>query len=172
MYLFALSNLLTTSWISTDNGYPFLDKVDLMNSISSSRKHLDEIIRARWTRVLIKLILRCWGQNESHFVYKPEKVGFLYLSRSKKRWASSIYLEVRKAVEVLCTNTSKKASWWLDSFSTVNFKEGYIEFNRISPGSNTPQSTNYTATCLPSQKLSKLDRPDTQDTAGEAGTSS
>ena len=41
-----------------------------------------------------------------------------------------------------------------------------------SPGSNTPQGTNYTATCLPSWKLSKLDEPDTQDTAGEAGTSS
>ena len=37
---------------------------------------------------------------------------------------------------------------------------------------NTPQSTNYTATNLPSPKLSKLDKPDMQDTAGEAGTSS
>ena len=37
---------------------------------------------------------------------------------------------------------------------------------------NTPQSTNYTATCLPSQKLSKLDKPGTQDTAGGAGMSS
>ena len=36
----------------------------------------------------------------------------------------------------------------------------------------TPQGTNYTATYLPSQKLSKLDEPDMQDTAGEAGTSS
>ena len=35
-----------------------------------------------------------------------------------------------------------------------------------------PQSTNYMATYLPSQKLSKLDEPDMQDTAGEAGTSS
>ena len=41
-----------------------------------------------------------------------------------------------------------------------------------SPGGNTQQGTNYTATCLPSRKLSKLDEPDTQDTAGEAGTSS
>ena len=32
-----------------------------------------------------------------------------------------------------------------------------------------PQSTNYTATNLPSWKLSKLDEPDMQDTAGEAG---
>ena len=35
-----------------------------------------------------------------------------------------------------------------------------------------PQSINYTATYLPSRKLSKLDEPDMQDTAGEAGTSS
>ena len=37
---------------------------------------------------------------------------------------------------------------------------------------NTPQDTNYTATCLTSRKLFKLDEPDMQDTAGEAGTSS
>ena len=42
----------------------------------------------------------------------------------------------------------------------------------MSPGGNTPQGTNYTATCLPSWKLSKLDEPDMQDTAGEAGMSS
>ena len=40
-----------------------------------------------------------------------------------------------------------------------------------SPGGNTPQSTNYTAIYLPSWKLSKLDEPDMQDTAGEAGMS-
>ena len=34
-----------------------------------------------------------------------------------------------------------------------------------------PQDTNYTATCLLLRKLSKLDEPDMQDTAGEAGTS-
>ena len=39
----------------------------------------------------------------------------------------------------------------------------------ISPGVNTPQDTNYTATCLPSRKLYKVD---TQDTAGEARTNS
>ena len=41
-----------------------------------------------------------------------------------------------------------------------------------SPGDNTPQDTNHTATCLPSRKLSKSEEPDMQDTAGEAGTSS
>ena len=41
-----------------------------------------------------------------------------------------------------------------------------------SLGGNTPQGANYTATCLPSRKLSKLDEPDTQDTAVEARTNS
>ena len=40
--------------------------------------------------------------------------------------------------------------------------------NWTSPGGNTPQDTNYMATCLPSRKLYKLDEPDTQETAGEA----
>ena len=35
-----------------------------------------------------------------------------------------------------------------------------------------PQSTNYTAAGLPSRKLSKLDEPGAQDTAGGPGTSS
>ena len=41
-----------------------------------------------------------------------------------------------------------------------------------NPGGNTPQDTNCTATYLLSRKLFKLDEPDTQDTAGEAGTNS
>ena len=35
-----------------------------------------------------------------------------------------------------------------------------------------PQGTKYTANCLPSRKLYKLDEPDTQDTVGEARTNS
>ena len=45
-------------------------------------------------------------------------------------------------------------------------------FNSVKIGGNTLQGTNYTATCLLTRKLSKLDESDTQDTAGEAGTSS
>ena len=41
-----------------------------------------------------------------------------------------------------------------------------------SPGGNNPQSCSCTVTYLPSRKLSKLDEPDMQDTAGEAETSS
>ena len=42
----------------------------------------------------------------------------------------------------------------------------------VSPGGITRRSNSYTATYLPSRKLSKLDEPDMQDTAGEAKTSS
>ena len=41
-----------------------------------------------------------------------------------------------------------------------------------SLGGNTPQDTNCTATYPLSRKLFKLDEPDMQDTAGEAGTNS
>ena len=42
----------------------------------------------------------------------------------------------------------------------------------LSPGGNTPQDTNCTAISILSRKLFKLDEPDMQDTAGEAGTNS
>ena len=45
-------------------------------------------------------------------------------------------------------------------------------YKYISPGGNTPQDTNCTATYPLSRKLFKLDEPDMQDTAGEAGTNS
>ena len=41
-----------------------------------------------------------------------------------------------------------------------------------SPGGNTQQSSSCTTTYHPSWKLSKLDKPDMQDTVGEVGMSS
>ena len=46
-------------------------------------------------------------------------------------------------------------------------QECYVQ-SWTSPGGNTPQDTNCTATCPLSRKLFKLDEPDMQDTAGEA----
>ena len=43
----------------------------------------------------------------------------------------------------------------------------YSRMLRASPDGNIPQGINYTATCLPSRKLSMLDEPEMQDTAGE-----
>ena len=47
-------------------------------------------------------------------------------------------------------------------------KFSLLEKQLVSPGSNTPQDTNCMATYPLSRKLSKLDEPDMQDTAGEA----
>ena len=71
----------------------------------------------------------------------------------------------------------------MNDFATKNYQSthtqvgsnlwSYMIFSTTtSPGGNTPQSTNYTATCLPSRKQFKLDEPDRQETAGEAETSS
>ena len=59
------------------------------------------------------------------------------------------------------------------SRSSTAFTQECCEQSWTSPGGNTPpQDTNCTATCLLSRKLFKLDEPDVQDTAGEAGTNS
>ena len=59
---------------------------------------------------------------------------------------------------------------WRKSLTAITQK--CCEQYWTSLGGNTPQNTNYKATYLPPRKLSKLDEPDIQDTAGEAGTSS
>ena len=59
-----------------------------------------------------------------------------------------------------------------DIIMSENEKNIQLSQTCSSPGNNTPRETNYTATCLPSRKLYKLDEPDTQDTAGEPRTSS
>ena len=66
-------------------------------------------------------------------------------------------------------------TWTLTKRLEKKLDGNYTRMSRAilnSPGDNTPRDTNYTATCLPSRKLYKLDEPDTQDTAGEARTSS
>ena len=60
----------------------------------------------------------------------------------------------------------------IENKSSLNVMYIYIYIYWTSPSDNTPQDTNCTDTCLLSQKLFKLDEPDMQDTAGEAGTNS
>ena len=63
-------------------------------------------------------------------------------------------------------------TWTLTKRLEKNLDGNYTRMLRAILTKSTTQSTNYTATCLPSWKLSKLDEPDMQDTAGEAETSS
>ena len=86
------------------------------------------------------------------------------------------------SLEMQTVSSTAKVDWasksvWVNLF-VIHFTiltaitQDCCEQYWTSPGGNTPQATNYTTTCLPSRKLSKLDEPDMQDTAGEAGTSS
>ena len=63
---------------------------------------------------------------------------------------------------------------WLNGWrkSLTAITQEWCEQYWTSPGYNTPQSSSYTATYHPSPKLSKLDKLDMQDTAGEVGTNS
>ena len=53
--------------------------------------------------------------------------------------------------------------------SLMAITQEYREQYWTSPGGAIPQSSSCTATYHLSQKLSKLDKPDMQDTAGEVG---
>ena len=63
---------------------------------------------------------------------------------------------------------------WMSSLSNLFSRDGnYTKMLRAILNKSWrqhPKSTNYTAICLPSRKLYKLDEPESQDTAGEART--
>ena len=60
--------------------------------------------------------------------------------------------------------------YYLDANKTDEEKAWQQLHKNAASNIEQTQSTNYTATYLPSRKLSKLDEPDMQDTDGEAGT--
>ena len=84
-----------------------------------------------------------------------------------KRWPPfpNVRMNLRMGVSILLYGC---ITWTL----TKSMEKKVCEQFWTSPGGNTTQRSSYTATYLPSRKLSKLDEPDVQDTAGEAGTSS
>ena len=66
-------------------------------------------------------------------------------------------------------------TWTLTKLMEKKFDGNYTRMLRAiwnMSGDNTPQSSSYTATYHPSWNLSKLDEPDTRDTAWELWTSS
>ena len=60
--------------VITFSGYPFF-KVFFIKSSSSAGFGLEQIIKAQWTKVFIKLILHLGGQNEPHRVFDQVNVG-------------------------------------------------------------------------------------------------
>ena len=95
----------------------------------------------------------------------------LYLSRGDKvnRWLTDVYLSQLEA-SLVFSNTEEL--WYYETVCQWMMTIYIYIYIYISPGGNTPQNTNCTATCPLSRKLFKLDEPDMQNTAGEAGTNS
>ena len=97
--------------VITSSGYPFFNKAFIKLS-SSAIFGFEQIIKARWTRVFIRLILTLGGQNEPHRVYDPVNVGLRLI-------------DVRKPKLERSTKTSRKrklllySNHWLMSTQDV-----------------------------------------------------
>ena len=122
----------------------------LGSSVSSTEKDIDTRLTKAWTAI--------------------DKLSIIWKSNLTDKMKRSFFQATVVSILLYgCTTWTliKRLEKKLDSNYTRCCEQYWI-----SPGGNTPQDTNYTATCLPSRKLSKLDEPDTQNTAGEAETSS
>ena len=142
-----------TGDISTLDGTPLklVDKFTYLgSSVSSTEKDLDIRLTQSWT-----------AMDRLSIIWKSDLTD--KMKRSFFQAAVVSILLYGCATWTLTKRLEKK----LDGNCTRMLRAYWT-----NPGGKTPQGTNYTATCLPSRKLSKSDEPDMQDNAGDAGTSS
>ena len=142
-----------TGDISPIDGTPLklVDKFTYLGiSVASTEKDIDTRLTKAWTAI-----------NRLSIMWKSD------LTDKMKR--SFFQAAVASILLYGCTTwtLTKRLEKKLDGNYTRMCEQSWT-----SPGGNTPQDTNCTATCLLSRKLFKLDEPDMQDTAGEAGTNS
>ena len=122
----------------------------LGSSVSSTEKDIDTRLTKAWTAI-----------NRLSIIWKSD------LTDKMKR--SFFQAVVASILLYGCT------TWTLTKWLEKKLDGNYTRMLRAilnKSWCHTPQDTNCTATCLLSWKLFKLDKPDMQDTAGEAGTSS
>ena len=142
-----------TGDISTLEGTPLklVDKFTYLgSSVESTEKDIETRLAKAWTAI-----------NRLSIIWKWD------LTDKMKR--SFFQAAVTSILLYGCT------TWTLTKRLEKKLDGNYTRMLRAiskSPGGNTPQDTNCTATYHPSRKLFKLDEPDMQDTAGEAGTNS
>ena len=141
-----------TGDISTLDGTP-LKLVDKFTYLGSSVASTEKDIDTRLTKALIAI-------NRLSIIWKSDLIKWNAVS-SRQRSHRYCYMD---ALHGLLQNG------WRRSKTAIT--QECCEQSWTSPGGNTPQDTNCTATCLLSRKLFKLDEPDMQDTAGQAGTNS
>ena len=142
-----------TGDISTLDGTP-LKLVDrfsyLGSSVASTEKDIDTRLTKAWTAI-----------NRLSIIWKSD------LTDKMKR--SFFQAAVTSILLYGCTTwtLTKRLEKKLDGNSIRMLRAIFNKSWR-----QHPQDINCTATCLLSRKLFKLDEPDMQDTAGEAGTNS
>ena len=142
-----------TGDISTLDGTPLklVDKFTYLgSSVSSTEKDIDTRLTKAWAAI-----------NRLSIIWESD------LTDKMKR--SFFQAAVTSILLYGCT------TWTLTKRLEKKLDGNYTRMLRAilnKSWRNTPQDTNYTATCLLPRKLSKLDEPDMQDTAGKAGTSS
>ena len=138
-----------TGDISTQGGNPLklvYKFTYLGSSVSSTEKDIDTRLTKAWTAI--------------------DKLSIIWKSDLTDKMKRSFFQAA--VVSILLYGCT---TWTLTKRLEKKLDSNYTRMIRAILN-NTPQSTNYTATNLLSRKLSKLDEPDMQDTAGEAGTSS
>ena len=106
--------------------------------------------------------------NIQFFNAKNTKAGVGVESMGKDELELCLYLQNQITTMIVSVVTTLGFFYVIVYIITQECCEQYW----TSPGGKTPQGTSYTANCLPSRKLYKVDEPDTQDTAGEARTNS
>ena len=135
-----------TGDISTLDGR-FLKLVDkftyLASSVSSTEKDIETRLTKAWTAI--------------------DKLSIIWKSDLTDKMERSFFQAA--VVSILLYGCT---TWTLTNRLEKKLDGNYIRMLRAIL-KKSPQSTNYTAICLPSRKQSELDEP---DTAGEAGTSS
>ena len=138
-----------TGDISTLEGTPLklVDKfMYLGSSVESTEKDIETRLTKAWTAI-----------NRLSIIWKSD------LTDKMKR--SFFQAAVTSILQYGCT-TWTLINGWRRNWMAIT-QECCVQ-SWTSPGSNTPQDTNCTATCPLSRKLFKLDELDMQDTAGEA----
>ena len=139
--------------ISTLKGGPLklVDKfTHLGNSISSTENDINTRLAKAWTAVDRLSVI--WKSNLT------DKINRIFFP-SIGRVDTAIWMHHMGANYV-----------WRKSLTATT--QECCKLYWTSPGGNTPQNSSCTATYYPSRKLSKLDEPDMQNTAGEVKTNS
>ena len=120
----------------------------LGSSVSSTEKDIDTRLTKAWTAI-----------DRLSIIWKSDLT-----DKMKRSFSQAAVVSI-----LLHGCTTWTLTKWLEKKLDGNYTKN-VESNIEQVLATTPH--NYTATCLPSWKLYKLDEPDTQDTAGEARTSS